>query len=103
MVKNKYKKVNFDISLPVSFIKEGKYFIAYTPLLDISTSGKTFEQAKQRFIELVQIFLEELMHKGTLDKTLKELGWERVDHKWTPPTVISQESVEVSLPQKCLI
>jgi len=58
------KKLNLRFSLPVTFLREGKYFIAHTPALDISTSAETFEKAKTRFTELVDIFFEELIEKG---------------------------------------
>ena len=64
------KKLYFEVSLPVSILKEGKYFIAYTPALDLSTSGKTFAEVKERFGEVVQIFFEELLEKGTLEEVL---------------------------------
>ncbi|MEK7537372.1 MAG: hypothetical protein AAB619_00155 [Patescibacteria group bacterium] len=48
-----------NVILPVSILREGKRFIAYTPALDLSTSGKTFEQAKQRFEEAAELFFEE--------------------------------------------
>jgi len=80
------------ISLPVSFFKEGATFIAYSPSLDLSTSAKSFEQAKRRFNEVVEIFFEELMSKGTLEKVLTELGWQKIQKQWIPPTLIAQES-----------
>ena len=43
------KKMRIDFQLPVSFLKEDKRFIAYTPALDLSTSGKTYEEARKRF------------------------------------------------------
>lgn len=66
--------LNLELSLPVSVLKEGKYFIAYSPALDLSTSGKSFTEAKNRFGEAVQIFFEELLEKGTLNEVLVELG-----------------------------
>lgn len=89
-------KLNF--SLPVSILKEDKCFVAYSPALDLSTSGKTFEQAKKRFDEVVEIFFEELLEKGTLDKVLKELGWKNIEKEWLPPVLISQaiENFQVS-------
>lgn len=47
------------MSLPVSVLKEGKRFVAYAPALDLSTSGKTYEEAKERFEEAVTLFFEE--------------------------------------------
>ena len=62
----------FKFSLPFSILKERKYYIAYSPALDLSTSGKTFEEAKRRFEEVVEIFFEEVLEKGTLDNVLRE-------------------------------
>ena len=84
--------MHFDVTLPVVVLREGKYFIAHSPVLDLSTSGKSFEETKKRFEEVVGIFFEELMAKRTLNKVLADLGWKRIDKKWEPPVVISQES-----------
>ncbi|MDI6641967.1 MAG: hypothetical protein QME68_06635, partial [Elusimicrobiota bacterium] len=56
--------------LPVVIFKERKKFVAYTPALDLSTCGNTFEQARKRFVEAVEIFLEETLKMGTLDSVL---------------------------------
>ncbi len=94
----KNHKLFFKYSLPVSILKEGKYFIAYTPVLDLSTSGKSYKEAKLRFNEAVQIFFEELIEKGTLEKVLADLGWQKVQKQWTPPLLIGHESARVSIP-----
>lgn len=76
------------VSLPVPILKEGKYYIAYSPVLDLSTSAKTFDGAKKRFGEVVQIFFEELSEKGTTDEILTGLGWQKMEKKWSPPVEI---------------
>lgn len=81
-----------NLQLPVSIFKEGECFIAYTPVLDLSTSGKNYEEVKKRFKEAVGIFFEELVKKGTLDGVLENLGWQKIKKRWTPPSLISQES-----------
>lgn len=86
------------ISLPISVLKEGKYYIAYSPALDLSTSGKTFEDVKKRFEEVVEIFFEDLSEKGTLDKVLGELGWQKVQREWTAPVVIANETESFNIP-----
>ncbi|MBL6938271.1 MAG: hypothetical protein ISR49_10615 [Alphaproteobacteria bacterium] len=63
-----------DIDLPVAFIQEGDQVIAYTPALDISTFGRTEDEAKARFGELVQIFMKDLIESDTVDAVLSELG-----------------------------
>jgi len=88
-------------ALPVSFLREGKYFIAYSPVLDFSTSGKNFEEAKKRFGEAVEIFFEEVCQKGTLDKVLGELGWQKVQKTWSPPTLVASETRSFNIPLSC--
>lgn len=64
-------------------------YVAYTPALDLSTSGKTHKEVQKRFNEIVDIFFEEIIERGTLDEVLAGLGWEKVRREWVPPTVIS--------------
>jgi len=89
-----------EFKLPVSILREGKRFIAYSPVLDLSTSGKSYEEAKKRFKEIVNIFFEELIKKGTLEEVLRDLGWRRVQTRWNPPVVISHESQIIRVPAK---
>lgn len=84
--------------LPVSIFKEGKYFIAYTPALDLSTSAKTYESVQKRFAEVVNIFFEEINKKGTLDEVLKDLGWQKIKRQWAPPAIVSQKLEEIRIP-----
>lgn len=84
--------IKFNLQLPVSIFKEGKHFIAYTPALDLSTSGKNYEEVKKRFNEVVNIFFEELIKKETLDEVLESFGWQKVKRQWMPPFLVSQES-----------
>jgi predicted RNase H-like HicB family nuclease len=91
------KKIEFKVSLPVSIMKEGKLFVAHTSALDISTSGKTEKEVKKRFQEIVSIFLEEIMEKGTLEEVLRDFGWKKIQKQWNPPTLISQQSEEISI------
>lgn len=94
------RKILLEFNLPVSFIREGKRVVAYTPALDLSTSGKDYSEARRRFKEAVEIFFEELIKKNTLEEVLRDLGWKRIQAKWAPPAVISQESQTVRVPVK---
>lgn len=88
------RKIEFKIS--VNFLKEGEKFIAYSPVLDLSTCGDTLEQAKKRFKEATGIFFEETAKKGTLENALLNLGWQRVQKVWQPPVFIGQGFQEVA-------
>ncbi len=91
------KKMLSKAQLPVQIFKQGKRFVAYTPVLDLSTSGRTEKEAKVRFHELVQIFFEELEEMGTMEEVLLSLGWQKAKSQWRPPH-ISDEKVSVSIP-----
>jgi len=92
------KKIFLKFKLPVSVFKEGKHFVAYTPALDLSTSGKSFKEVKRRFIEVVEIFLEEIIEKGTFEEVIQELGWRKINKHWSPPPVIAHETEEIKIP-----
>ncbi len=69
------------VNLPVSFLKEGKTYVAYTPALDLSSCGKTLVEAERMFNEAVTLFFEELQEshkeivtgKGKVLKSLMDL------------------------------
>lgn len=91
------KSASLEINLPVNFITEGGQIVAYTPVLDISTSGKNEAEAKANFNELVRIFFEDLIENNTVDAVLNELGWYKSAQQWNPPSV-SQQSLSVKVP-----
>ena len=92
------RNIDFQASLPVTFLREGDQFVAYTPALDLSTSGSSFEQAKTRFGEIVGIFFEECLNMGTLESVLSDLGWKKRNSGWNPPTVVAQDIQTVNVP-----
>lgn len=89
------KKMMFKVQVPVTIFKEGKTFIAYSSVLDLSTSAKTFELVRKRFFEAVQIFFEELVAKGTLNEVLRDLGWRKIASRWQAPIPITQDLAEI--------
>lgn len=91
-------KLALQFNLQVNFLKEKERFVAFTPALDLSTSGKTLEEARKHFAEASILFFEELINKGTLEEVLSELGWEKVKQRWEPPLIISQQSETIRIP-----
>ena len=94
------KNFSLPISIPVSILREGKKFVAYTPVLDLSTSGADYEEVKARFYEAVGIFFQEILRKGTFEEVLQNLGWEKIRARWIPPVVIAHESQSIRVPLK---
>lgn len=76
-----------DIKLPVQIIKEDGVFVAYTPALDLCTQGDIYQEAEQMLAEMIQIFFEECIERGTLSDVLTECGWTKAPRKkaWVPP------------------
>ena len=55
--------------------KQGDYYVAYCPALELSSYGKTEDEAKGNFDIELDIFLGETEKRGTLEKILLKLGW----------------------------
>jgi predicted RNase H-like HicB family nuclease len=95
--------MEFKANLTVNIRKQGGRYIAYSPALDLATSGKTEAEAKRRFGELVPLFIEELEEAGTTTDVLGELGWQKgaagktKSAAWMPPSHKSEE-VAVRIP-----
>lgn len=57
--------------------KEENMYVSYCPELDIASCGETVDQAKKNLKEVILINLEEAQKNGTLDKLLKEAGFDK--------------------------
>jgi predicted RNase H-like HicB family nuclease len=47
------------VPLPILIAKEGKWFVASCPLLDIATQGKTEKEVKENMAELINEYLSD--------------------------------------------
>ena len=47
------------ISFPLLISKEGKWFVASCPMLDIATQGKTEEEVKENMVDLIEEYMED--------------------------------------------
>lgn len=82
------KAIEIQSSLPVAVFKEGSGYVAYTPVLDLAAQGKTIKEAQKNFDSVFQIYLEETLEEGTLEKDLRAHGWsKRKNIGWSPPAV----------------
>ena len=45
------------VPLPILITKEGKWFVASCPILDIATQGKTEKEVKENMAELIDEYL----------------------------------------------
>ena len=70
-------RVKYEYGVPVTFLKEGEMFVAYSPVLDLSTCGQTYDEASQNMKEAAELFFEDCFDRGTIDEALSSLGWRK--------------------------
>jgi len=80
---NKYIK-HISINLDLVFFQEGKYIIAYSPALDLSTYGDDITEAKKEFKYALDSFLDYTISHNTFYKELVRLGWQIILKKPKP-------------------
>lgn len=76
-------------------MKHGKDFVAYSPAIDLSTVGKSEKDAHRMFAEAAGMFFEDIIEAGTVDEVLSDLGWQKIQKKWSPPKMVSSESIGI--------
>jgi len=91
-------KITVNAQIPVTVMKEGDFFICYSPAFELATHGETYEDAEKAFADALKLFLASVSEKGTWGKVLHEYGWTKIHKQWTPPVVIKQESFPVKIP-----
>ena len=95
--------IRYGGNIPVMYFKEGEMFVWYSPVLDLSTCGATFEEAQKNFREALQIFFQECIKQGTLEKALESYGWQKSGSgrpTWQPPLLVGSDSIPVPIPAR---
>ena len=69
------RMINFTISLPYRIRREGNYFVSWCYPLDVSSQGKTREEAIKNLGEAIRLFITSCYERGTLDRVLKDCGF----------------------------
>ena len=93
-----FKRTTIKANMPVIYMKEGDAFICYSPAFDLVAHGDSFEDAEKSFAITLKLFVEGVTKKGTWMEVLKEYGWEKVKHEWSPPRIIGQENRVIEIP-----
>ena len=86
-----------DIQFTTQIFKEGDTLVAYAPELDLSSCGKTIQEAKVHLEEAVTAFIEEAERMGTLQEILEEAGFTKEAGGWRAPEVVVQEKTRLAL------
>ena len=90
MKKETVKKMamSVEVQVDVVLLKDGEYYVALCPSLNVSSYGQTQKEAKQAFGEALKIFISETDKKGNLEKELLKYGWvlqQQPKLSYTPP------------------
>lgn len=85
-----------NISFTIHLFKEGDMFVAHVPELDVSSCGKTREEARTNIQDAVRGFLETSNDKGTLEEILAEAGYEHRGPEWKAPEFVSLDRLTMS-------
>jgi predicted RNase H-like HicB family nuclease len=80
-----------DIEYTVQIWREGNQFIAHAMPLDVMSSGKTPEEARNALDEAVHLFLVTATDIGTLNEILQETGYELKEGRWVGPSWVAIE------------
>lgn len=64
------KETEYRFSIVFYVFQEAGHYIAYCPALDLSTSGKTYNESIANFYEMFQLHIECCIEFGTLQEDL---------------------------------
>lgn len=65
----------FTLILPAVFSQETDWIVASFPDLDVTSQGRTRDEAKQNLIEAAQLFIESCFERNVLEEVLKGCGF----------------------------
>jgi predicted RNase H-like HicB family nuclease len=76
--------------------REGDWFIAHCPPLDLASQGRTLTEAKKNLIEASQLFIISCLERGTLEQAMRELGFVPLNAK--PQNVPNAFPIAIPVP-----
>jgi hypothetical protein len=85
---NKTAEVRIKLLL-LHFEDEKRIHFIYSPHLDLTGYGQTFEEAKKSFKIVLEDFLDYTYKNKTLEKTLSDLGWKTKKTEILIPSITS--------------
>lgn len=90
--------VGFSMQLPFRLTKDGKWYVASCPPLDVHSQGKTPAKAKENLGEALSLFLLSCFERGTLDTVLKDCGFQAAKGKVRGKKRPQKDHLEVPIP-----
>ena len=69
-------RIRFELAVPAEVRKDGDHFVSFCPAFDVYSQGPSEETALDNLTEALQLFVESCLARGTLDRVLKDCGFE---------------------------
>jgi len=85
-----------DITFTAHVFKEDDMYVAYVRELDVSSCGRTAEEARKNIQDAVRGFLKEAEQMGTLFEILQEGGYRKDGETWQAPEFISLDRLTLT-------
>jgi len=76
--------------------RDGDWYVAHCPPLDLTTQGRTLSEAKANLVEASELFIASCLERGTLDQAMKELGF--VPFKAKPKNIQNAFPIAIPIP-----
>ena len=92
--------LNFQLQLPAIFTREGDWIVGCFPNLDVTSQGRTQQEAEHNLIEAAQLFIESCFERNVLDEVLKNCGF--VPGRQVPPAARAAASDLLTVPFELL-
>lgn len=87
-----------NVDYRTEFFAEGDKIIALVPELNVSSFGRTLDEARTRIEEAVELFLEGCIEIGSLEDVLEESGFVFSDDGiWRRPAPLTMEDMRVAV------
>ena len=86
------------IEYTVRIWKEGGQFVAHAMPLDVTSSGRTADEARGALDEAVHLFLATAAAQGSLQDILDEAGYELQGGDWISPSWVAIEKHSAAVP-----
>ena len=86
-----------DIAVTVHIFREGDVYVAHVPELDVSSCGKTTDEARRNIQNAVKGFLDTAQEAGTLNEALEKSGYRFEQGRWHAPEFVALDHLSVGV------
>ena len=92
--------LSVEFSLPAETHRDGEWWIASCPDLDVCSQGRTRDEALVNLEDAVVFFVESCVERGTIFEVLHEAGFERIPDETSSSAAENhdEETISVRVP-----